>query len=206
MRLLLIIAVSALAAPCSGLAVLRTGPSAFAPSLRPSSRGGNPADTKKKQGAPRSEADRAAELAGSGLKVNTLVTGTVRSIMPYGVFVNVLTPKGPRRTTTGLLHISHISSARVSNCSTFLKVSDPIRCLVILIDEKGQPKLSTKSLEATPGQMLKDATGVYETAKETLKAYQARERFAKRTQASEANSVILGLADVGDQPGLSDQQ
>ena len=66
--------------------------------------------------------------------------GVVRSIQPFGAFVEILPGKD------GLLHVSEIAHKRVENVSDYLKVGDKIRVQVIRIEEGGKFRLSMKSL------------------------------------------------------------
>ena len=78
-------------------------------------------------------------------EVGTVYTGTVRSIMPYGAFVNI--GKG----TDGLLHISEINWDRVEKVEDVLKEGDKIEVKITDIDAKsGKLKLSRKVLLDKP--------------------------------------------------------
>jgi len=69
--------------------------------------------------------------------------------------------------------------------------------MVLALDDKGQPKLSTRSLEATPGEMLADADGLFERAAQTAKAARARESAERKARVTEAENVIFGLEGFG---------
>ena len=74
-------------------------------------------------------------------EVGQVYTGTVRSIMPYGAFVNI--GKG----TDGLLHISEINWERVENVEDVLKEGEKIEVKLTEIDAKsGKLRLSRKVL------------------------------------------------------------
>ena len=78
-------------------------------------------------------------------EVGDIYTGTVRSIMPYGAFVNI--GKG----TDGLLHISEINWERVENVEDFLKEGDKVEVKLTEIDAKsGKLRLSRKVLLPKP--------------------------------------------------------
>jgi polyribonucleotide nucleotidyltransferase len=74
-------------------------------------------------------------------QVNEIYDGTVRSIQPYGAFVEFL----PGRD--GLLHISEVSHKRLETLEGVLKVGDVIKVKLLDIDPKsGKFKLSRKAL------------------------------------------------------------
>ncbi len=78
-------------------------------------------------------------------EVGDVYTGTVRSIMPYGAFVNI--GKG----TDGLLHISEINWERVENVEDVLKEGDKVEVKLTEIDAKsGKLRLSRKVLLPKP--------------------------------------------------------
>lgn len=78
-------------------------------------------------------------------EVGDIYTGTVRSIMPYGAFVNI--GKG----TDGLLHISEIDWKRVENVEDVFKEGDKVEVKLTEIDAKsGKLRLSRKVLLPKP--------------------------------------------------------
>ena len=78
-------------------------------------------------------------------EVGEVYKGTVRSIMPYGAFINI--GKG----TDGLLHVSEIDWKRVENVEDVLKEGDKIEVKLTEIDAKsGKLRLSRKALLAKP--------------------------------------------------------
>jgi len=78
-------------------------------------------------------------------EVGDIYTGTVRSVMPYGAFVNI--GKG----TDGLLHISEINWERVENVEDVLKEGDKVEVKLTEIDAKsGKLRLSRKVLLPKP--------------------------------------------------------
>ena len=78
-------------------------------------------------------------------EVGDVYTGTVRSVMPYGAFVNI--GKG----TDGLLHISEINWERVENVDDVLKEGDKVEVKLTEIDAKsGKLRLSRKVLLPKP--------------------------------------------------------
>ena len=81
-------------------------------------------------------------------EVGTVYQAKVKSIMPYGAFVEYLPGK------EGLLHISEISWQRVEDMEkTGLKENDPIEVKLLEIDKKtGKVKLSHKVLTEKPAK------------------------------------------------------
>ena len=78
-------------------------------------------------------------------EVGEIYNGTVRSIMPYGAFINI--GKG----TDGLLHVSEIDWKRVENVEDVLNEGDKIEVKLTEIDEKsGKLRLSRKVLLPKP--------------------------------------------------------
>ena len=82
-------------------------------------------------------------------EVGTIYDGKVRSIMPFGAFVEFLLPG-----KDGLLHISEIKWERVENVADVIEEGEEIRVKLIDVDKKtGKFKLSRKVLIPKP---LKD--------------------------------------------------
>jgi len=78
-------------------------------------------------------------------EIGEIYKGKVKSIMPFGAFVEVMPGKD------GLLHISEIAWARVEKVEDVLKEGDEIEVKLIEIDKKtGKMKLSRKALLPRP--------------------------------------------------------
>ncbi len=78
-------------------------------------------------------------------EVNEIYEGTVKSIQPYGAFVEILPGKD------GLLHISEIEWRRLEKVEEVLKEGDKIEVKLIDVDPKnGKLKLSRKVLLPKP--------------------------------------------------------
>ncbi len=76
------------------------------------------------------------------LDVGSIVEGRVSGIAKFGAFVDLPEKK------VGLVHISEISDAYVSDVNEFLKVRDVVRVKIISIDAKGKIALSMKQAKA----------------------------------------------------------
>ncbi|WAL62184.1 S1 RNA-binding domain-containing protein [Thermocoleostomius sinensis A174] len=106
------------------------------------------------------------------LEIGQLVEGRVVGIKPFGVFVDF-------DGTTGLLHINQISKNYVSSLESVFQVGQPIKALIIDIDEsKRRVSLSTKVLENFPGEMLEKMTDVMADAAD--RAEKARKTLSSR--------------------------
>ncbi len=73
-------------------------------------------------------------------EIGEVYTGTVKKIMDFGAFVEIL----PR--VDGLVHISQLENHRVENVRDVLKEGDTVKVKVIDIDRQGRIKLSRKAL------------------------------------------------------------
>lgn len=97
-----------------------------------------------------------SKSSADSFKIGSVVLGTVQSVKTYGAFIDV-------GGTTGLLHISQISHDRVTNVESVLAAGDSIKVLILSFDkDKGRLSLSTKKLEPTPGDMLRNPAIVFE--------------------------------------------
>jgi polyribonucleotide nucleotidyltransferase len=78
-------------------------------------------------------------------EVGEVYTGKVKSIMPFGAFVEILPGKD------GLLHISEVEWRRLENLDGILKEGDVVDVKLIEVDKKtGKFKLSRKALLPKP--------------------------------------------------------
>jgi polyribonucleotide nucleotidyltransferase len=74
-------------------------------------------------------------------QVGKIYEGTVRKIMDFGAFVEVLPG------TDGLVHISQIANERVENVRAHLKEGQKVRVKCIRVDNNGKISLSMKEVE-----------------------------------------------------------
>ncbi len=85
----------------------------------------------------------------AALKPGDTVTGTVRSLMPYGAFVEIGGPE--MRGIDGLLHVSDISRARIARPEDVLSVGQELTLKVLRVDsETGKISLGLKQLQPEP--------------------------------------------------------
>jgi small subunit ribosomal protein S1 len=126
------------------------------------------------------------EVAGrrAALKPGDTVTGTVRTLMPYGAFVEI-EPGAGTHGIDGLLHISEISRARVAKPEDVLSIGEQLTLRILKIDpETNKISLGLKQLQPEP----------WETA---------AERFVR---GQRINGAVTRLTDFGAfvelEPGL----
>ncbi|MCC5832873.1 MAG: polyribonucleotide nucleotidyltransferase [Chlamydiales bacterium] len=78
------------------------------------------------------------------VEIGKTYAGKVTSVVPFGVFVEILPGK------EGLCHISELSDVRVEDINAYIKQGDPISVKVLDINERGQLKLSRRALIKKP--------------------------------------------------------
>lgn len=76
------------------------------------------------------------------VEIGTTYTGKITSVVPFGVFIEILPGK------EGLCHISEFDHQRIANMADFAKPGDVVSVKVMDINERGQLKLSRKVLLA----------------------------------------------------------
>eukprot|EP00250_Pteridium_aquilinum_P004463 c14667_g2_i1 orf=173-1279(+) len=104
----------------------------------------------------------------SALGIGSVVEGVVQSVKPYGAFIDM-------GGVSGLLHISQISHDRITDVENVLQPGDKLKVMILSQDrERGRISLSTKKLEPTPGDMLRNPTLVYESAEEMAQTFRQR--------------------------------
>lgn len=97
-----------------------------------------------------------------GLKVGSLVSGRVRRIESFGVFVGL---QGTKHS--GLLHISNISRQHVDRAQAVFELGEEITCLVMGLDpDYSNISLSTAELEPEDGMLLTDKEAVWAAAED----------------------------------------
>jgi polyribonucleotide nucleotidyltransferase len=79
-------------------------------------------------------------------EVGKIYKGTVRKIMDFGAFVEILPG------TDGLVHISQLAPERVRRVTDILKEGDEVLVKVLEIDRQGKIKLSRKEALAETGK------------------------------------------------------
>ena len=93
------------------------------------------------------------EIRRGAMKEGDTVTGTVRSIMPYGAFIDL-------GGIDGLLHVSDISHIRVTKPEDVLSVGQELQLKILKIDpETKKISLGLKQLQPEPWQTVSLAAG-----------------------------------------------
>ncbi|CAN6295307.1 unnamed protein product [Urochloa humidicola] len=115
------------------------------------------------------------------LGIGSVVLGTVESLKPYGAFIDI-------GGINGLLHVSQISHDRVADISTVLQPGDTLKVMILSHDrERGRVSLSTKKLEPTPGDMIRNPKLVFEKADEMAQIF--RQRIAQAEAMARADML-----------------
>merc|ERR1712124_155247 len=92
----------------------------------------------------------------------------VQNLTAFGAFVDL-------NGIVGLLHVSQISNDRICSVEGIFLVGEPIKCMVLAVDrDKGRLSLTTKKLEPSPGDMLRNRELVMETAEHMAQMFRAR--------------------------------
>merc|ERR1712093_184379 len=116
------------------------------------------------------------------LKVGDVVSGHIQNVTGFGAFVDL-------NGVNGLLHISQISNDRINTVEGIFQIGEPVKCMVLAIDrEKNRLSLTTKKLEPSPGDMLRNRGIVMEKAEEMALLFRERVAAAEAAvRASEPN-------------------
>lgn len=94
----------------------------------------------------------------SQLEIGQLVEGTVGSIKPFGVFVDL-------EGVTGLIHIKEISQKYVGSLPDLFTIGQTVKALVINLEEgRHRVSLSTRLLENYPGEIVDKFPEVMDSA------------------------------------------
>src|ERR1700761_1606397 len=83
-------------------------------------------------------------------EVGEIYEGKVKSIMPFGAFVEIMPGKD------GLLHISEIDHRRIETMDGIFEVGDEVRVKLLDVDKQGKLKLSRKALLPRPEKKAND--------------------------------------------------
>jgi len=136
------------------------------------------------------------ETQTSNLKKGDVVSGTITGLRNYGAFLEL------EGGMAGLLHISQISYDRIDNLEALFKIGQKCKVMVIENDKaQGRVALSTKTLEANPGDMTKDMEKVFENAEETARKFQERMEAERKAREAAAKDIVAGLGGSVDESG-----
>ncbi|KAI8561898.1 hypothetical protein RHMOL_Rhmol04G0377800 [Rhododendron molle] len=115
------------------------------------------------------------------LGIGSVVVGTVQSLKPYGAFIDI-------GGMNGLLHVSQISHDRVADIATVLQPGDTLKVMILSHDrDRGRVSLSTKKLEPTPGDMVRNPELVFAKAEEMAQTF--RQRIAQAEAMARADML-----------------
>ncbi|XP_027930252.1 30S ribosomal protein S1, chloroplastic-like [Vigna unguiculata] len=115
------------------------------------------------------------------LGIGSVVIGSVQSIKPYGAFVDI-------GGISGLLHVSQISHDRITDIATVLQPGDILKVMILSHDrERGRVSLSTKKLEPSPGDMIRNPKLVFAKAEEMAQTF--RQRIAQAEAMARADML-----------------
>jgi len=125
----------------------------------------------------------------AGLKVGDVVSGHIQNVTGFGAFVDL-------NGVAGLLHISQISNDRINTTEGLFQIGEPIKCMVLAVDrERSRLSLTTKKLEPSPGDMIRNRGIVMEKAEEMALLFRERVAAAEaivmtteQARATEKNS------------------
>lgn len=116
------------------------------------------------------EATRSESFA--QLELGQLVEGTVISIKPFGVFVEL-------DGVTGLLHVKQVSQNFIESLPNVFQIGQPIKAMIVDLDEgKSRVSLSTRVLENYPGEMLEKMSEVMDSAQ--ARSERARQKILQQ--------------------------
>jgi len=118
------------------------------------------------------------------LKVGDVVSGHIQNVTGFGAFVDL-------NGLAGLLHISQISNDRINDTEGIFQIGEPIKCMVLAIDrERNRLSLTTKKLEPSPGDMIRNRGLVMEKAEEMASLFRERVAAAEAiVKTAEQNCV-----------------
>ena len=118
------------------------------------------------------------------LAVGAIVEGKVTGITKFGAFVALEGGK------TGMVHISEIAHAYVSDINEYLAVGQEVKVKVIAIDPAGKINLSIKKTTEAPARAARqdprqdrNSPGARDSAQRRSGGYDARRQTAARSAA-----------------------
>lgn len=115
----------------------------------------------------------------SAYKVGDVIEGTVQSMQLYGAFLDL------GGGLNGLLHVSQISHEMVSNVSDVLSVGNKLKVMVLTHDvERGRLSLSTRKLEPSAGDMIRNPQLVYDSADRMAEEFKQKVAMAEAAFAN----------------------
>ena len=136
------------------------------------------------------------------LTVGTILEGKVKSITNFGAFIALPENK------TGMVHISEVANAYVSDIRQHLSEGQDVK-VVVIGNENGKINLSIKRLEAKPQQEnrqgFRPAPRPQGAAPRPAAPKTADQLFEEKLKAfmTESDSKLSGMRQYADQRGRS---
>lgn len=119
------------------------------------------------------------------LKVGSVVQGHIQNVTAFGAFVDL-------NGAVGLLHVSQISNDRVKSTEGIFQIGEPIKCMVLAIDKaKGRLSLTTKKLEPSAGDMLRNRELVMNKAEDMAQLFRQRVAAAEAALKASENKIEM---------------
>jgi small subunit ribosomal protein S1 len=117
------------------------------------------------------------------ISAGIICEGKVVKIQPYGVFVEV-------EGVTGLLHVSQVSATRVDSLNTLFNFGQQIYVYIQEIDDyKNRISLSTRILEAYPGELVEKFDEMMADAPNRLAQIQAKLAQAEASSSKSTPAI-----------------
>jgi len=88
------------------------------------------------------------------LKIGSIASGKVQSVMPFGAFVSLPENK------SGLVHISEITNEYIENINDYIKVGETVSVKVLDIDKSGKISLSIKKAKTASDEPKKSTVRI----------------------------------------------
>lgn len=153
----------------------------------------------KEEDPPRIICSRRTALSRTdSVQLGEVVTGVVVTIKPFGAFVDI-------GGQSALLHISEITCDHAPMVNQVLEPGMTIKCMVIAQDRlKGRMSVSTKRLEMVPGDMITNASKVFEFAEEAAAKYKERMEAERKAREEAAAEILFGLESIFTPNDMSD--
>lgn len=129
------------------------------------------------------------------LSVGAVLDGKVKSITKFGAFISLADNK------TGMVHISEIAHAYVSDIHEYLSEGQDVKVMVISLEPAGKINLSIKRTQTPPQAERRETAHPQQQVRPARSAApKAPPTFEEKLKAfmSESDSKIAGLRQYSD--------
>lgn len=129
------------------------------------------------------------------LSVGAVLDGKVKSITKFGAFISLADNK------TGMVHISEIAHAYVSDIREYLSEGQDVKVMVISLEPAGKINLSIKRTQTPPQSSRQEAARPRQPGRPARDpAPKAPPTFEEKLKAfmSESDSKIAGIRQYSD--------